>query len=125
MPKDHLFKSMVLSGNILFALTDKQIIMVDRVELKPIKSLDFQVDSLMHPKTLINKVIYSDGDSMTLYNTNTRKVVYSFKNTVYNDQKVVLMQDSPIIGVIAVGYDSGLINLVNIEYDEIIDSYKD
>ena len=64
---------MVLSGNIIFVMTDKSLLMVDRQEMNMIKSLDLQANLLIHPQTLLNKIILSDGEYVKIINTNTEK----------------------------------------------------
>lgn len=99
------------------------------------------INALLHPATYINKFIigYSNGQ-LELWNFNKRKIVYSFlsplqylakerkisNKTSSSTQKTAIscLEQSPACDVVAMGFSSGDILLLNLKLDCILFSFK-
>ena len=78
----------------------------------------FQITTIVHPATYINKVLFgSRQGSLQLWNIRTAKCIYQFKGW---GCEVTCLEQSPAIDVIAVGLVTGKIILHNLRYDEIL-----
>ncbi|KAK5650664.1 hypothetical protein RI129_001693 [Pyrocoelia pectoralis] len=79
---------------------------------------DFQVTTILHPSTYINKILLgSEQGSMQLWNINTAKLIYSFKGW---NSPITCLEQAPALDVVAVGLQNGKIILHNLKYDETI-----
>ncbi|KAB0802314.1 hypothetical protein PPYR_04500 [Photinus pyralis] len=79
---------------------------------------DFQITTILHPSTYINKVLLgSEQGSLQLWNINTAKLIYSFKGW---NSPVTCLEQAPALDVVAVGLQNGKIMLHNLKYDETI-----
>lgn len=79
---------------------------------------NFQITTLMHPSTYINKILLgSEQGMMQLWNIHSMKVIYTFKGW---KSPITCTVQAPAIDVVAVGLASGKIILHNLKYDETI-----
>lgn len=102
------------------------------------------ITALVHPSTYINKFIigYSNGQ-LELWNFNKKKIVYTFashiaylqkemhkennkdgKNTSRSLPSICCIEQSPACDVVALGFNSGDILLLNLKLDCILFSFK-
>ncbi|XP_012252233.2 WD repeat-containing protein 36 [Athalia rosae] len=78
----------------------------------------FQVTTIVHPSTYINKVLLgSEQGELQLWNLKSAKMIYTFAGW---NSPVSVLEQAPAIDVIAVGLASGKIILHNIKYDTIV-----
>ena len=75
-----------------------------------------ELDSVVHPITYMNKLLFSGGKTMELWNVIEQEKIYSF--TFKSEIECVVQ--SPVIDIVAVGCADGTIHLVNLLYDEVL-----
>jgi U3 small nucleolar RNA-associated protein 21 len=85
---------------------------------------DFTATHLLHPQTYLNKVVLgSTSGALALYNIRTRTLLYTFPAPPAVGLSpaagaVTALAQSPAIDVVAVGYASGLVRLLDLRLDE-------
>jgi U3 small nucleolar RNA-associated protein 21 len=127
---------MCLIGNILVSYDAHRICVTDiksRASVGDIQLLQpAQITALVHPSTYVNKVVvgYSNG-ALELWNVVKQKLIHTFtSHTEYLDQLVVedsipfpaitVLEQSPALDIIAIGFASGLILLLNMKTDQVL-----
>lgn len=112
----------------------------DRSQLSSIILLHHAaITSVLHPATYLNKCLigYADGH-LELWNISKQKLVYTFaSNAAYFDKNsdkfgetninlagIICMEQSPAVDVVAVGYSTGDILLLNLKLDRILFAFK-
>jgi len=80
----------------------------------------FKPTSLSHPSTYLNKVLVGGKGGLQLWNIHSGKLVYNFKSM----HSVRSVTQSPVVDVIAVGFEDGRILLLNIRFDTELLSFK-
>ncbi|KAJ1667854.1 rRNA-processing protein utp21 [Coemansia sp. RSA 1813] len=79
------------------------------------ESESFQVTSLVHPSTYVNKIVVGSAQgAMQVWNIQTRRCLYEFKSF---GAGISCMVQSPVIDVIAIGLLDGRILLHNVKQD--------
>lgn len=78
----------------------------------------FQVTSLVHPVTYLNKILFgSKQGTMQLWNLKSNKLIFSFTGW---KSKITVLQQAPAVDVIGIGLEDGRIIVHNIRYDETV-----
>ncbi|WAR23311.1 WDR36-like protein [Mya arenaria] len=81
----------------------------------------FEVTSLLHPSTYMNKVVLgSRQGELQLWNVKANKLVYTFQGW---GQPVTVLTQAPALDVVAVGLENGQIILHNLKVDETITKF--
>ena len=75
----------------------------------------------MHPSTYINKLLMAGESSLHLVNVVTRKTVFDFAEVMKKaDSTVSCMQQSPVVDIVALGFENGKIFITNLLYAEVL-----
>lgn len=78
----------------------------------------FQITTIMHPSTYINKILLgSEQGYLNLLNIQSQSIIYTFKGW---GSGVTALVQSPALDVIGIGLKSGDIILHNIKFDETV-----
>ncbi|KAJ1645421.1 rRNA-processing protein utp21, partial [Coemansia asiatica] len=81
-------------------------------------SESFQVTSVVHPSTYVNKVVIGSAQgAMQVWNIQTRRCLYEFKSF---GSGISCMVQSPVIDVLAIGLLDGRILLHNVKQDRSV-----
>lgn len=82
----------------------------------------------MHPVTYVNKIVAFSEETLCLVNVLTGKAIYSFpllSNSIsQNDLKIRVVEPSPLVDIIALGFQNGTISFLNLRKDQTIFSVK-
>ena len=101
-----------------------------------ISQLNLRIDNFIHPTTYLNRILYNKisekyeidlnkyENDLILYNINSEKEIYNFKKELENKSKITLIEQSPVIDIIALSYLNGEILLFNIKNSKKIMSLK-
>lgn len=108
-----------------------------------IKKLNLGCDIVIHPATYLNKILFTkksenyendlmlNNTKLYIYNINTEKLIYEInlekhlENSENNlNIKVTNIEQSPIIDVVAIGFNTGEIILHNLKLDKKILYFK-
>lgn len=85
----------------------------------------FTAIHMLHPQTYLNKILLtSSTGALALYNIRTRTLLYNFAAPSPAPGAVTSVSQSPAIDVVAIGYASGLVRLVDLRVDEEIMSLR-
>uniref|UniRef100_A0A1A9ZFS9 Uncharacterized protein n=1 Tax=Glossina pallidipes TaxID=7398 RepID=A0A1A9ZFS9_GLOPL len=83
---------------------------------------DFKVTAVAHPSTYVNKIVLgSEQGQMKLLNVRNNRVVYTFN---LRSSRVTCIEPAPAINVVAVGHQDGYINLIDLQYNQILMGLK-
>ncbi|XP_028418818.1 WD repeat-containing protein 36-like [Dendronephthya gigantea] len=81
----------------------------------------FDITTIMHPSTYLNKILLgSKQGSMQLWNIKTSKMIYTFAGW---SQPITVIEQAPVVDVVAVGLQNGKIILHNLKFDETVMSF--
>ncbi|XP_030370468.1 WD repeat-containing protein 36 [Scaptodrosophila lebanonensis] len=88
----------------------------------PFNNDEFLITALAHPPTYINKVVLGSRQGQL-------KIVNIKKNSIlctlsHHNSRVVCIEPSPALDVVAVGHGDGTIMLLNLKYDEVLVEFK-
>ncbi|KRY55867.1 Protein sidekick -like protein, partial [Trichinella britovi] len=84
----------------------------------PFDEKTFRVSAVCHPATYLNKLVFgSEQGTLRLFNVKTSRVVYEFQGW---HSAVVIMQQSPVIHVVAIGLANGRILVHNMKTDQTL-----
>jgi U3 small nucleolar RNA-associated protein 21 len=63
---------------------------------------------------------------MLIYNIEAKDLIYTFKNITksFNGAKVLAIEQSPLVDIVAMGLESGEILIVNLRQDKILSSFS-
>ena len=144
VPNNRLIIKFMAVGDFLFTLcSEGNFIVFDRRQtgcpsgsVKPIKKqIPFvdPFDDFIHPRTYVNKLLFSGckvGDetkpTLQLWNIMSQEMVFSFDELIAKVVKgkknclITCMEESPVVDVIAIGFENGLIAIVNLLYSEVL-----
>ena len=118
----------------------------ERVLVSSLKLLQkATITALVHPATYVNKFVigYSNG-TLELWNINSKKIIYTFeshleyirqKNLYLADEEddneivkskvsITCLEQSPACDVIAIGFSTGDVVLLNLKMDKVLLSFK-
>ncbi|EAS07174.2 Utp21 specific WD40 associated domain protein (macronuclear) [Tetrahymena thermophila SB210] len=90
---------------------------------------DFNVQSIIHPPTYLNKILIIGENNVELWNINSMKKIYDYQNVLiknYCDDNTILTvaEPSPVLNVIAFAFSNGKIVLHDIKKDKTVVSFK-
>lgn len=139
----------IIGKTLLSYDTENNLKVYDIKERKIVSSLKLlqkaTITALVHPATYVNKFVigYSNG-ALELWNINSKKIVYTFEShleyikqkNMYlmdeeddNDQgktimSITCLEQSPACDVIAIGFSTGDVVLLNLKLDKVLLSFK-
>ena len=131
---------LLIVGNILLSYDiDNNIVITDIKDREVVDRFQLMTKSpitiINHPDTYINKFLigYANGQ-LELWNIRTKKAIHTFtchinhfKQHNKNDNNcssVTSMQQSPAYDIMAIGFESGDILLINLKLDKVLFSFK-
>jgi len=103
---------------------------------KIIKKLSINCQFIYHPSTYLNKLVYTSTldylkNKLFLYNFNTEKELFNFdfpalcdKDSIQIDDAISCMEQSPVVDILAVGFTSGKIVVVNIKTNTLLMTFE-
>ena len=110
----------IVTTNLIFSLAQEgEFIIFNTQSGKIVKQMTLankDLDSVIHPVTYVNKLLFAGGKTMELWNVIEQEKIYEF--TFKSDIECVVQ--SPVIDIVAVGCSDGTISLVNLLYDEVL-----
>ena len=135
--------SLLVIGPIFLSLCDQGLLRIwNSNTLEHITDISIPGDFsqggvLMHPHTYINKIVIGDSKgNLTLWNIKSAKKIHSFRciqevcqfNKVKESRDpnqvtspaITRIEQSPVLDTIAVGFNNGMITLMNLKYDKIL-----
>ena len=89
--------------------------------------LDIDAYFFMHPVSYLNKIVIAgERDSLQVFNIEANEVIYNFKNIVqkFSAAKIMTVEQSTLVDIVAVGLESGDILVVNLKKDKIIANFS-
>lgn len=127
-------QTMLLAGEILIILLKEE----NRVVVRNVKTglnltdltLEFQPLGLLHPPTYLNKVVFWAEQSLALYNVNTANKLISFDQVpsvsklIVTGKRITLVEASPAVDIVAIGFETGLLGLVNLKTGAVLRSFQ-
>ena len=82
----------------------------------------------MHPVTYVNKLILYGEEKFILVNAIANKTLYSFDKFTTslkdNQQKIAVVEPTPLVDIVGVGFDNGAISFLNLKRDQVVFSVK-
>lgn len=82
------------------------------------RSGQFEISALLHPATYINKILFgSRNGSLQLWNVARQKLIHQFSGF---GSCVTKITQAPVLHTVAIGHESGLIVIHNLEVDETL-----
>lgn len=94
--------------------------------IKAKADLGMNAYAFMHPITYLNKIVVAgEGDQLMVYNIEAQEVIYNFKNITkkLKGAKVLAMEQSPLVDIVAMGLESGDLLVVNLKQDKVLLSF--
>ena len=79
-----------------------------------------ELDYFVHPITYVNKLLFSGGKTMELWNVIEQERIYKFTVT----SRIMTVVQSPVVDIVAVGCQDGSIHLMNLLYDEVLFTFS-
>ncbi|KRX42346.1 Protein sidekick -like protein [Trichinella murrelli] len=115
-------------GSHLISVDEQNHIVVSEVDsgevfsTVPFDEKTFRVSAVCHPATYLNKLVFgSEQGTLRLFNVKTSRVVYEFQGW---HSAVVIMQQSPVIHVVAIGLANGRILVHNMKTDQTLLTFQ-
>ncbi|ADM11637.2 rRNA-processing protein UTP21 [Encephalitozoon intestinalis ATCC 50506] len=108
-------------GEVILILTQSELFVTE--DLNEIYKIDHdEIESLFHPHTYVNKVVkILRGGRMVLFNVSTRREVYVYKPF---EATITAIEQSPVIDVVGIGLENGIVHVFNLRTDKILFSFK-
>jgi len=106
-------------GDFIFSLAEEgEFIVFDRLKGNVIKKMNFDshFEGFIHPRTYVNKLVFYGGESTELWNIMDEKKIFTFNL----EGTVSVIEQSPVVDVVAVGFEDGTIVLLNLLYNKVI-----
>jgi U3 small nucleolar RNA-associated protein 21 len=110
-------------GDFLFSLAEEgEFIVFNRMKGTLVKKITFETnfDNFLHPTTYINKLLFSGGSEVQLWNIMTEEKLFTFQDTVSPIGNVTCMEQSPVVDIVALGFEDGTILLLNLLYNQVL-----
>lgn len=130
---------LLIVGNILLSYDiDNYLVIIDINERSIIDNIHLiqnsTITSIIHPDTYINKFLigYANGN-IELWNIRSNKRIHNFTSHInyfkqydseYICPSISCMEQSPAYDIIALGFESGDILLINLKLDKVLFSFK-
>lgn len=115
---DNSILKFIVAGEFIFSLAEHgEFIVFNRKTGEVQKKIKFDknFNNFIHPSTYVNKLLFSSGDSLQLWNVISENLIFDF-----GKQGVTCIEQSPVVDIIALGFENGEIKLVNLLYNEEI-----
>ena len=83
-------------------------------------------DDFIHPSTYVNKLLFSgpgedsEGTNLQLWNIITEEKIFEFADLTKDMPAITCIEQSPIVDVVALGFQNGEIMLINLLYNELV-----
>ena len=131
---DDIIKQIMTFENTLLFITQKGDLFIYEIHSgELISKIEKKIEYFIHPLTYINKILFSlkseryeeDLDkfepNLILYDINEEKEIINYKDFFLNkNSKINLLEQSPVIDIIAINFLDGDILLFNIKKNKII-----
>jgi len=125
----------LVGGDFLFSLADGgEFIVFNRKTGKVHKKTEFDATftSMLHPTTYINKFLFAGTTTegrptLQLWNVMAGEKLFEFEDLTKDlpsEATVTCIQQSPMIDIVAVGFSTGQIALVNLLYNETLLTFQ-
>ncbi|CAB3409631.1 unnamed protein product [Caenorhabditis bovis] len=86
-------------------------------------SEDFEITSLLHPSTYLNKILLgSKSGKLRIVNFRTGKVVHEFQNGF--GSAITALVQSTALDIVGIGLQNGQVLLMNLKMDKILGKFK-
>lgn len=134
---DITYKKLITFENLLIAHNNfGSLLMFDIYSSKVVKKLDLNIDLFIHPFTYLNKILFTrrlekyeedlniGGNKIVLYNINTEKQIFEYEFTQIKNGKIKVIEQSPVIDVVAIGFSSGDIIIFNLKSFKTLIHFK-
>jgi len=79
--------------------------------------LDPSVTEVMHPSTYVNKLVFGGKGVLQIWNVIEGERVYAFD---IGSEIVTQIVQSPLVNIVAIGYESGRVEVRDLLYDEVL-----
>jgi U3 small nucleolar RNA-associated protein 21 len=100
-----------------------------------IKKQPINAEFIYHPSTYLNKLVFKSNEKgnnfkLFLYNFNTEKIIFTFdlralsENTIEITDEITCVEQSPVVDILAVGFESGTIILINLKTNTFLMKFK-
>jgi len=139
----HYTKFLIFDQLILASASTGELFLFDIQSGNLLKKINLGCDLMIHPPTYLNKIIFTkksqfyeedmmlNNTKLFIYNINTEKQIFEInfdkhlENSSENSNiKITFIEQSPIIDVIGIGFNTGEILLYNIKQDKKILYFK-
>jgi U3 small nucleolar RNA-associated protein 21 len=101
------------------------LICFDIYTKKIVKQIQLNAKMIYHPATYLNKLLYTDGFHLYLYNIKSETLIYKFENLrKEGDGEITILEQSPVIDIVALGFSSGNIKIINMRTDKIVQEFN-
>lgn len=101
----------IVAGEFLFSLAEEgEFIIFNRMKGNIIKKINFEThfDNFIHPSTYLNKLLFSNGNVLQIWNIMTSEQIFDFKDILGSDDvAITCIEQSPVVDVIALGFEDG------------------
>ena len=117
-------------GTILIVLCeDKKLHVIEQSTgfIKLTTTLDIEGYYFMHPVSYLNKIVIAgEGDKLQIFNIEANEVIYNFSNITkkLKGAKILTIEQSPLVDIVALGLESGEILVVNLKQDKCLTSFS-
>jgi U3 small nucleolar RNA-associated protein 21 len=119
---------LVVSDLLIVLCEDDKLYQVDIATGFVTKTLNLEIKAydFMHPVSYLNKLFVVGEEGMIIYNIEAEKVIYNFKALTQHIQKVkiVTIEQSPLVDIVAFGLENGKILVVNLKKDKVLMDFE-
>ena len=125
----HRILKFLVEGEFLFSLAEQgEFLIFSRTKGKRMRTLNLgcDFDNFIHPTTYVNKLLLSgpvedsEASTLQLWNIMTEEKIFEFTDLTQDLPTITCIEQSPVVDVVALGFQNGEILLVNILYNELI-----
>ena len=127
---------MTFENVLIFSCSNGELFIYTIESNELISHLELRIDIFIHPTTYLNRILYNKisekyendlnkyENDLILYNINSEKEIYNFKNELDNKSKITIIEQSPVIDIIGLFFSNGEILLFNMKTTKKIMSLK-
>jgi U3 small nucleolar RNA-associated protein 21 len=113
-----------LSSDFIFSLAEEGEFIIFNAKTGAIvqkKQFTTHFESVMHPTTYINKLLFSGGSKLELWNVIDDKLIYNFPKSI--NEIIACVTQSPVLNIVAIGFSDGSIKVMNLQTDQVLLSF--
>jgi len=130
-PLPKKINALAVYKNIIFTASENIILSWSKIHLvneylgHKAKVIQLLTLMIYHPATYLNKLLYTDGFHLYLYNIKSETLIYKFENLrKEGDGEITFIEQSPVIDIVALGFSSGNIKIINMRTDKIVQEFN-